>query len=147
MQTATNKQLQRVKTTIYFRPEKGFSLIELMIVVAVIGILASIAYPAYQEQVQSTRRSDAQTTILQLANLMEHYYTENNTYTGATLANIGGSATSNEGFYTMSITNLTATTYTLNAAPAAGGPQTTDPCGTLTLTHTNIKGPTPNTCW
>lgn len=127
---------------------QGFNLIEVMIVVVMIGILAAIAFPAYQDQVQKTRRSDAQTALLDLATRMEHYFTENNTYVGAnTPADVGGNSTSNEGLYTLSIANLSATSYTLNAAPVAGGAQASDPCGTLSLTHTNIKGPTPNTCW
>ncbi len=126
----------------------GFNLIELMIVVAVIGILAGIAYPSYEEQVRKARRTDAQTGLLELATLVEHFYTENNTYAGATTpAAVGGPSTSREGFYTLSITNVSATTFTLNATPAPGGPQVGDTCGTLTLTHTNIKGPTPDTCW
>lgn len=126
---------------------KGFSLIELVAVVAIIGILAAIAYPAYQDQIRKTRRSDAHTGLLNLATLMEHYYTENNTYAGATLANVGSGATTPEGYYNLSIGNLSATTYTLSAAPVAGTDQASDSCGTLTITQANVKGPTPNTCW
>lgn len=127
---------------------KGFTLIELVIVVAVVAILATIAYPTYEEQIRKARRTDAKTGLLELATLMEHYYTDNNTYAGATTPTlVGGTAVSREGYYNLSISNLTASTYTLNAAPIAGTPQASDTCGTLTLTHTNIKGPTPNTCW
>lgn len=126
----------------------GFTLIELMITVVILGTLAAIAYPAYQDRVEKARRADAQAALLELSTLMEGYYTENNTYVGAaTPADVGGSATSAKRYYNLSITNLTASTYTLNAAPDAGGPQASDSCGTLTLTHTNIKGPKPATCW
>lgn len=126
---------------------KGFTLIELMITIVIIGILAAIAYPSYLDQLRKTRRSDAHAALLNMAAHMEHYFTEKNTYIGATPANIGVSATSGEGYYRLSISNLNTTTYTLNAAPIAGGPQANDTCGTLTLTHTNIKGPNPDTCW
>ena len=129
------------------RKVKGFTLNELMIVVVVMAVLAMIAYPTYEEQVRKSRRSDGQSALLELSTLMEHYYTENNTYAGATTpAVVGGGSTSREGYYNLSISNLSATTYTLNAAPVAGGPQASDTCGTLTLTQTNIKGPNTD-CW
>jgi prepilin-type N-terminal cleavage/methylation domain-containing protein len=58
----------------------GFTLIELMIVVVVIGILAAIAYPSYQEHVRKARRADAQTALLELAQFMERHYTANGKY-------------------------------------------------------------------
>ena len=64
---------------------RGFTLIEVMIVVVIISILAAIAYPAYQSQLQQSRRIDAQTALLELAQYMERYYTTNGSYTGATL--------------------------------------------------------------
>lgn len=129
------------------KTQRGFSLIELMIAVAIVAILAAIAYPAYNEQVTRARRSDAHSALLNMAALMEHYYTENNTYVGANApSDIGGSATSPEGHYNLSISNVTATTYTLNAAPTGAQADDTT-CGTLTLTNTNVKGPNPGTCW
>lgn len=127
---------------------RGFNLIELIIVATIIGILAAIAYPAYQEHIIRSRRADGQTALMNMAALMEHYYTENNTYIGANPTTLGITNTSQEGYYTVSVSAATATTYTLNAAPVAGGPQASDTtCGTLTLTNTNVKGPTPDTCW
>lgn len=61
----------------------GFTLIELMIVVAVIGILAAIAFPAYQDQVSASRRTDAQGVVASFGLAMERFYTANNTYLGA----------------------------------------------------------------
>jgi type IV pilus assembly protein PilE len=126
----------------------GFTLIELMITIVIVGILAAISYPAYVDQMKRTRRSDGQAALLSMAARMEHYYTENNTYIGATPTTIGASATSAEGYYNMSISNLTATTYTLNATAIAGKAQATDTaCTPLTLTYANVKGPNPTTCW
>ena len=59
---------------------RGFTLIELMIAVAVVGILAAIAYPSYQEHVRKARRADAQTALLELAQFMERHYTANGRY-------------------------------------------------------------------
>lgn len=136
--------------------KNGFTLIELMITVAIVGILAAIAYPTFSEHLYKSRRSDGQAALLNLATYMEHYYTENNSYTGATLT-VGGTAgtlgvsnTSVDGYYTLTISSLTATSYTLTATPT--GVQAGDTtCTTLTLTNTNVKAATPAanslTCW
>ncbi|MBN9287756.1 MAG: hypothetical protein BGO43_10405 [Gammaproteobacteria bacterium 39-13] len=127
---------------------KGFNLIELIIVVTIIGILAAIAFPAYQEHLIRSRRADGQTALMNMAALMEHYYTENNTYIGANPTTLGITNASQQGYYTVSVSASTATTYTLTATPVAGGPQANDStCGALTITNTNAKGPNPTTCW
>jgi len=101
---------------------KGFTLIELMIVVAIIGIIAAFAYPMYIEQVKQARQSDGQGALVSLANAMERYYTQNNTFVGAAVGGAGifpnqvpveGGAA----YYNLSIFASTATTYTLRAIP------------------------------
>ena len=91
----------------------GFTLVELMIVVAIIGILASVAYPSYVHYVKKGQCADGLDSLLFLAGRMEEFYLNNDTYAGATVAN----ATSSEGLYTLSITAQTAFLYTLQAAP------------------------------
>jgi type IV pilus assembly protein PilE len=132
--------------------EKGFTLVELMIVVAIVGILAGIAYPSYQSSVMKSRRVDAQGALLGFANAMERHFTEGNTYLGAAgtdgaPADTGApriySATSPVGggtaYYDLAINDgVTANSYTLSATPT--GAQANDPCGTLTLTQTGVKG-------
>jgi len=116
--------------------QKAFTLIELMITVAIIGILASIAIPGYQGSVMKSRRADAKGALLSLANTMERNFTTTNSYVGVTPTNTG--------YYTITIT-ATASSYTLSAAPA--GAQANDSCGTLTLTQTGVKCPSDNaTC-
>jgi len=138
------------------RQEKGFTLIELMIVIAIVGILAAVAYPAYTESVRKTKRSDAFVSLLRAASMQEREYTQENAYSG-TIGDIGGSA-SDEGYYTIavSIAACTSSCFSLSATPATGGAQVSDTnCWTMTLDHTGkkssaTKAGTANssgTCW
>lgn len=120
----------------------GFTLIELMIVIAIVGILAAIAYPSYTRQMQQSRRADCEGVMMQLAAAMERDFSRNNAYRDIiTLGNfpnqcpLTGTPT-----YGLSVPAVAATTYTLQAAPVAGGPQASDACGTLTLTNLMDKG-------
>lgn len=128
--------------------QNGFTLIELMVTVAIIGILAGIAYPGYQDSVMKSRRADAEGALLGLANAMERHFTETNSYLGA--GTTGGdtgsptifSATSpvdgGTPYYNLTINAATDDSYTLNAAPT--GAQANDKCGTLSLTQTGARG-------
>jgi type IV pilus assembly protein PilE len=109
-----------------------------MIVVAVIGILAAIAYPSYVESVQKSRRAEAKAALSGAAQALERYFTEQNTYVTATLGS-GGiyPSTSEHGFYTLTINPQTATSFTVNAAPT--GPQASDRCGTFSLNEQGVK--------
>lgn len=139
-------------------PHAGFTLIELMIVVAIIGIIAAIAWPSYQESVRQARRADAQTALLELAQFMERDYTKNGRYlTAADVAAANALLPYNEApkegaskTYDLNFSALpNASTYTLRAVPK--GLMATDVCGTLTLTNTGAKGQeagqTLATCW
>ncbi|HRP98309.1 MAG TPA: type IV pilin protein [Rhodocyclaceae bacterium] len=121
----------------------GFTLIELMIVVVVIAILAAVALPSYQEHVRKSRRVDAQTAMLELAQFMERHYTTSNSYAGAALP--GGVTDRVADFYTITLSAQSAQAYTLQAAPTSR--QSADMCGTLTLSHTGVRTPTSDHCW
>ena len=118
--------------------KNGFTLIELMIVVAIVGILAGIAYPSYQESVLKSRRADAKGALLNQANIMERHFTEANTYVSAP-------APTNTDYYNLAIAAATATAYTLSAAPQ--GAQASDSCGTLGINQTGTKTASVAGCW
>ncbi len=84
----------------------GFSLVELMITVAIVGIVASIASPAYQDQIRKSRRADGTTLLTEIRDLQERFIMENNTYT-ADLSGLGytGGATSDEEYYQVQVEN------------------------------------------
>ena len=136
--------MSRVKSPSGQRKIGGFSLMELMIVVAIVAILGSIAYPSYLNQVTKSRRTDAQAVLMEAAQFMERFYTENNRYdqdTGGTAVALpaqlqesprdGGTKS-----YDITVQASTASTYTLRATPKNG--QAGD--GFLQLTNSFAKG-------
>lgn len=130
--------------------QRGFTLIELMVTVAVVAILAAIALPSFLGQLQKSRRSDGKQALVAVAQNMEKYFTENARYTTAAgNATCPGSAVvvspSPETYY--AITGAcTDNTFTLTAT--AQGAQASDThCATLTYTSLQVKGGTNSDCW
>jgi len=120
------------------RKNQGFTLIELMIVVAIVGILAAVAFPAYQEHVRKAHRAEAQGVLLEAAQFMERWFTTNNRYDTAALP--AALSTSPKGGgetirYNIRITAAAQNTFTLTAAPVQA-----DTCGNLTVTQTGQRG-------
>lgn len=134
--------------------QRGFSLIELMIVVLVIGILAAIAIPAYQNYVTRSARTKATRALLDLAGREERYYYSNNSYT-ANLASVGlptsyyVDSNSDARYYTVTVPAASATSYSLSAAPQATQAKQDSECGTLTLNRAGSKDSTKHDarCW
>lgn len=145
-----------VNTPFNLRPShqnvRGFTLIELMIVVAVAGILAAIAYPSYNEYIRKSRRSEAISALSTIQQAQERWRSGNATYT-STLVNIWTGTTT---YYDLSVVaGATATTYTARATPKSGTSQAADAkCtqfsvvvtnGTATYEATGTAGN--NACW
>lgn len=128
--------------------QAGVTLIELMIVIVIIGIIASFAYPSYRNNVLDARRAECAGTLSGFANAMERYYSVNGSYLGAASggANTGSPAVhpaacpvdGGDATYDLTIAAATASTFRLQAAPVGG--QADDSCGTLSLTNTGLKG-------
>lgn len=131
--------------TVQVERQRGFTFVELMIVVVIVGLIAAFAYPSYNDYVERTRRSDAQGALMEFAAAMERYYASNNSYLGAAT---GGGNTGAPGifpdeaplegdnkFYDLTIAAATGTAFTLRATPK--GIQAND--GILELDSTGAK--------
>jgi type IV pilus assembly protein PilE len=109
---------------------RGFSLIEMMIVLVMVGVLSAVAYPSYTAQVAKGRRADGKQALLELAQRMERFYSERGTYAGAALGSSGiYASTSPSGYYTLSIATQTADGFKITATPT--GKQADDACSVL----------------
>lgn len=141
---------------------QGFTLLELLIVVFIVSILASVALPAYLDAVRASHRTDAQITMQRIAMSLERYYTTNSSLIGFTLISEFGNncvpqvlpcnAGNTNVRYIINLSIPTATTYSIRAD--AVNNQSVDKCGGLTLDHTNTKtvigaapGYTVDNCW
>jgi len=141
---------------------KGFTLIELLVVVAIIGLLATIGYPSYTQYIVRANRSVAKSVLLQVADRQEQFFANRKTY-AANLTDLGYTANvfavddagatvpiaDTDSIYSLSLTNITATTFTVNAAPQHIQAARDGSCQTMTFTHAGDKDQTgaADNCW
>lgn len=118
----------------------GFTLVEMMIVVAVVSILSAIAYPSYTEFVRRGHRADARTGLLQAQQWLERAATATGVYPTALPATMTWAADPTKRYTIGFGAGNTNAAFTLVATRKAGGPQATDKCGDFTLTNTGVRG-------
>ena len=116
----------------------GFTLIELLITIAVVGILAAIAVPSFQEQVRKGRRAEAKSELSKLQMAMERWRADNTSFSSCSPSPCGNGTYPSPAileYYNVTITSTTSTGYVLTASPK--GAQTGDACGNFLITYSN----------
>ena len=137
------------------RAERGFTIIELMIALAIVAVLVGVAVPTYQDSVRKSRRGQAKADLAEAAQAMERFYTLNNSYVGggkttvADYAGFGQSPQKGSKYYDLSFDGAVAAgTFKIVAKPVVGTGQEKDDCGSLSVDNTGKKEPTtPEKCW
>jgi len=125
---------------------KGVTLMEVMITVAIIGILSAIAIPSYSTYVTKSRQGEAKSALLELGQFMERHYTANSSY-GTVSAGVTTSLTATDGgntYYTVAVSS-TAQTFDITLTPT--GVMSGDSCGNYTLDEQGVHNPTSSDCW
>jgi type IV pilus assembly protein PilE len=125
---------------------KGFTLIELMVTVAIVGILAAIAYPSYIDYIIKSGRSEGVAAVMRVANLQEQYYLDNRAFaTDMTkLGLVASPFITEHGHY--SVASVGTSAFTITATAKGNQASRDSTCATITLTHAGIKGPSTE-CW
>lgn len=127
---------------------RGFTLNELMITVAIVGVLASVVYPSYVDFVSRSNRSEGQRELLRIANLQEQFFVDNRAYTEV-MTNLGLSADpfiTENGHYNIDAKVVNGS-FTLTATAVSSQKVNDSDCLTLTITDTGKKSSSPEECW
>ncbi|MGI9200612.1 MAG: type IV pilin protein [Woeseiaceae bacterium] len=142
--------------------QAGVSLLELMIVVAIVAIVSALAFPSYMQYVVNTKRTVATSTLLRVADRQQQFFMDNKQYTND-LADLGfaanplvladdgtvAAAGDADAVYSISLSNIAATTYTITAAPLHGQATRDTDCASLTLDQSGARGNSAggSDCW
>ncbi|PRB80259.1 type IV pilin protein [Pseudomonas sp. MYb185] len=129
------------------KAQRGFTLIELMLVVVVIGILAAIALPSYQEHVRQTRRAEVTAVLLENAQLLERHYTRHGGYDSGTVSGLASQSPATGNAVFSIVPTLAAESFTLTATAVPGGIMAGDACASYTLNQVGQRTPTDRKCW
>ena len=148
--------------TAYLKFQRGMTLIELMVVVAIVAIVVAFAFPSYERYVVRTKRAVAQNALLQVADRQQQFFMDNKQF-AANLTNLGfnanpfvvdddGSATvatDSDAVYSLTLSNVTQTTWTATAAPLHGQLKRDADCGSLSITQAGTKASSGGgtNCW
>lgn len=126
---------------------KGFTLIEVMIAVAIIGILAAIAYPSYVEYTKKTRRAEAAAVLFEAAQVAERQFSRTGAYAGAPVP--ARSPITGDAIYNVVLANGAGTDggYLITATAVAGGVMAGDDCATMTINALGQTTPADEKCW
>ena len=133
--------------------QRGMNLIELLVVVAIVGILGSLAYPSYVQHIVDTKRTSAKNILMQVADRQQQFFMDNKTY-AADLTNLGWGANplvvgddgrelaagDGNSVYSVSLTNVAVTTFTATAAPLNGQLDRDTKCGSMTFNQSGTQG-------
>lgn len=141
---------------VVIKKTQGFTLIELLIVIAIIGILAGIAYPSYIQHTLKAKRSEAQAMLIDLANKQEMFYLDHRKYASNLQTELGFNANpfiTDNGYYSISTSSANATVGFSLEATAINAQVNDEQCATLTITHELAKsaltksGDVATNCW
>lgn len=121
----------------------GFTLIELLITIAIVSILATVAFASYSSAILKSNRYDIQQSLIEVSQILERHYSRNGEYTNS----ISDVSVYSSDTYTLSFQSLSSATYTLLATPISGSSQADDECGSLTLDYLGTQTPTTSGCW
>ena len=154
------KQYEKLRPST--RPQQGVTLLELLVVVVIISIITAFAYPSYMQFVARAKRSAGKSALLQVADRQQQFFMDNKQY-ATSLTNLGYAenpivigddgtvltAGSSDSVYSVALSGVTATTYTVTGTPLSTQATKDTRCGELTLTHTGEKGQSGSgdNCW